>query len=112
MLFSSKSSSCEPCVSYNSCNSDIEKNIPNLLKWTINGMFQGKGGYVLDVIYIGCTNYEGRKLLVFKGKYSKSAFILKKELDPHFVESNKLMIARFRPTKEGYDLARAICEIL
>ena len=112
-MFSSKSSSsCDPCPSYNDCNNVDIKNNPDPLKWILTGSYQGKGGYVLDVRYLDCTNFEGRKLLVFKGKYDRVAFILRKELDPHFLEDNKLMMARFRPTKEGYNLAKAICEIL
>lgn len=38
--------------------------------------------------------------MVYKGKYIK-----RKEMDPHFYESNLSPIARFKPIKEGWEMA-------
>lgn len=61
---------------------------------------------ILAVQYPGCTNYEGKKVLVFEGDMVK--FLIKlaklKCLDPHFCEENNL-IARFVPTIKGIELA-------
>jgi hypothetical protein len=62
------------------------------------------GDFVIAAInYIGCTNYEGNKILVFKG-LSEDEFMNLKEIDPHFTEGSKL-VARFEPTKSGMEMA-------
>ena len=62
---------------------------------TVNGEY-----VILEVVYPNCTNYEGKKLLVFKGHTVKSLLLLK-EMDPHFLEDGFSCIARFAPTDEG-----------
>ena len=52
---------------------------------------------VLHVNYPNCTNYEGRKILVFKG-----IPLIEGELDPHFSEYDQSLIARFAPTEDGW----------
>lgn len=63
---------------------------------------------VVKVNYPGCTNYEGDKILVYKGMTEREIAELP-ELDPHFYERGKKQypspIARFSPSKEGEDLA-------
>ena len=62
---------------------------------------------VLLVKYDGCTNYEGKKVLVIEG-YEKS-----KTLDPHFTEGEKnKVIARFEPTESGWDNAIMFVKML
>ena len=61
----------------------------------------------LKVKYIGCTNFEGIKLLVYKGH-----FIPDGDLDPHFQENGNGPIARFEPTKEGWCLANSFAKRL
>jgi hypothetical protein len=60
---------------------------------------------IVELLYEGCTNYEGRKLLLFNcsiGQLKEQKFI-----DPHFDDSDKFIspIARFEPTEEGWDMA-------
>ena len=55
------------------------------------------------VKYLGCTNYEGNKILVFQG-VTEDEFKKLCELDPHFSENSKL-VARFKPTEEGWLMA-------
>lgn len=54
--------------------------------------------------YYGCTNFEGKKILVFLGKKE-----IEGALDPHFCDSNDSPIARFKPDELGRTLAIALC---
>ena len=63
---------------------------------------------VLEVQYPNCTNYEGRKILVTNLTSIYGLY----ELDPHFCEHNDTVIARFRPTTEGWMQALAFAETL
>jgi hypothetical protein len=64
------------------------------------------GYLVVEVQYPDCVNYEGRKILVYKGL---TGFEIRTQtfLDPHFCESSKhpSPIARFEPTDRGWDMA-------
>ena len=66
-----------------------------------------KNSTLLKVKYIGCTNFEGEKILIFMG-----GFFPKGDLDPHFSEDDKSPIARFRPDALGMGLAIRFCESL
>jgi hypothetical protein len=59
---------------------------------------------ILRVKYPGCTNYEGVKILVYKGNVMKE-LMEAKEIDPHFCNKHLSPIARFAPTEEGLRLA-------
>lgn len=57
------------------------------------------GYLILLVKYPNCTNYEGKKLMVFKG-YKASWHLLqdtKGQLDPHFSRERWSPVARFKP---------------
>jgi hypothetical protein len=60
--------------------------------------------------YVGCTNYEGSKIVVWKGV---SAKWLKEQtvIDPHFTEDGAI-IARFVPTDEGWEMAKMFAMVL
>jgi len=64
---------------------------------------------ILEVQYPDCTNYEGRKLLVYE---ASSEFVLleqnKGTLDPHFSNNPDFYspIARFEPTPRGWKMAK------
>lgn len=73
---------------------------PNPNNFKIKAVIEGNKGYILKVRYINCTNYEGNKILLFKGVPNIDI----KYLDPHFTENNNL-IGRFAPTEEGLQLA-------
>jgi hypothetical protein len=55
---------------------------------------------VVEVCYPDCTNYEGRKILVFEANISR--VISRTQLDPHFCEDHFSPIARFEPTERGW----------
>lgn len=73
---------------------------PDPKNWTLLDKVQFENAHVLRVQYPNCTNFEGIKIMVFVGKF-RSRLIL----DPHFDESKSSPIARFKPTKEGWELA-------
>jgi len=64
------------------------------------------GGYlVAEIKYEGCKNYEGKKVLVFKGVPTLSGI---SKVDPHFLEKGLSPIARFEPTKRGWGMAQLL----
>ena len=69
---------------------------PNPKDFVIETVFHGKRGCVLRVRYPGCTNFEGRKILVFMDKREALKAEENGLLDPHFLQSGGLL-ARFRP---------------
>lgn len=73
---------------------------PNPTKWKIRKTARLPKAHVVLVEYPDCTNFEGLKILVFKGPYRKRT-----EMDPHFSEKDDSPIARFRPDDVGWDHA-------
>jgi hypothetical protein len=69
---------------------------------------------VLTVHYPDATNFEGRKILVYRhkgdGLIAIEQLVAGGELDPHFCSSPNSPIARFAPTTEGARLARIFVE--
>lgn len=60
---------------------------------------------IAKVRYPDCDNFEGLKILVYKGHVIKE-LVKQTELDPHFCNHGHLSpIARFAPTDEGLKLA-------
>lgn len=62
-----------------------------------------KKNLVIEILYHGCTNYEGRKVLLFHNcTYEK--LMKQKTIDPHFSENKKFYspCARFPPTEWGW----------
>ena len=86
----------------------IEKPLPNPnpKRYTILNYHQNGKWLVLLVNYPDCTNYEGNKILLYKGVYIDD-LMGQGSIDPHF--SNNVQkyspIARFVPTMEGWDMA-------
>lgn len=82
------------------CSTNNSQPAPNPSDWVLEAKAIFKNSYVLKIKYKGCTNYEGVKIIVYKGKF-------KNELlrDPHFSEEEGSPIARFRPDTEGVFLA-------
>lgn len=65
------------------------------------------GNYlIIKMHYIGCTNFEGHKILVYENVDLKK-LLKQKLIDPHFSESSsyKHPIARFIPTDKGWNMA-------
>ena len=66
---------------------------------------------IVEIQYLDCTNYEGRKILVFENIILYD-LLKQKLIDPHFSESKKFIspIARFEPTTRGWVLACNFCK--
>ena len=62
---------------------------------------------LLKVKYTDCTNYEGIKILVFKGIFEPR---VGQDLDPHFSHIGISPIARFKPDEEGMLNADNFCK--
>lgn len=80
---------------------------PDPKRWQILRKKQFKHGYVLTVRYLDCTNFEGVKVMVFRGQYEPRT-----HLDPHFSEAPDSPIARFRPDADGVAMAEALAKSL
>lgn len=62
-------------------------------------------GRVVEVIYGGCTTWNGHKLLLLRS--SKVPAVL----DPHLLGPSHIVMARFEPNEEGWKLAK-LCDLL
>lgn len=65
----------------------------------------GKSWTALWLQYDGCTNYEGKKILLYEASLKK--LLEQGSLDPHFSDSKNFIspVARFEPTARGWKLA-------
>ena len=64
---------------------------------------------VVEINYIGCTNFEGKKVCVFEG-ITEAELRALKTLDPHFADSKHAPIARFKPDEMGWMRAMAFAK--
>lgn len=67
---------------------------------------------VVEIKYLDCTNYEGRKILAYL-KLTFENLMSQKLIDPHFSENKKYCspFARFEPTESGWILAIKLCSL-
>jgi hypothetical protein len=75
---------------------------PNPRRFEILDTEYHNGNTILLVHYPDCTTFEGQKLLLLKGVHA-----LFTELDPHFLDDDHPVIARFIPNEDGYKMALA-----
>jgi hypothetical protein len=67
------------------------------------------GQYVVVMLhYPDCTNYYGRKLLVYDNIAKWNGIKISGHIDPHFLDDRYSPIARFEPTPRGEILARQL----
>jgi hypothetical protein len=78
---------------------------PDLRKFNIRRVQEVRGNTVVEVVYPGATNYEGRKIMVYR--CSKEKVLRSTSLDPHFCEDPNCLspFARFEPTDAGWRAA-------
>ena len=76
---------------------------PNPARFSILRTLQFGRSVVVEVRYPDCTNYEGRKVLVYADTDEVAVKALA-TLDPHFARHGG-PVARFEPTQRGWDLA-------
>lgn len=84
---------------------------PDPKKFRIESVMEFGSVIVATVTYSGCTNFEGKKILVFKNMSAARLFDLK-VLDPHFSKEENAPFARFEPTPEGLKVASRMAAFL
>ena len=127
-------SSCKCCVEPNSCKTSfppiykvgksgevavlIKKKVkklpnPDPKNFIIDRAVSVRHYLVVQVTYPDCTNYEGKKIMVYRCLSIKALGQLP-YLDPHFCDNGEHIapIARFEPTEEGWNMAVKMCGIL
>jgi hypothetical protein len=75
----------------------------------MNGNWKKNVYFLVDITYPDCTNYEGRKIMLYKN-VREDDLRKQKTLDPHF-SSNKRFhspIAIFEPTEEGWEMGKTL----
>lgn len=86
------------------CNTQAIAPNPNPSNYTIEEHIVYDSCQLLKVVYHGCTNFEGVKLIVYPSDWK---YYIGKRLDPHFEDTTDAPIARFNPNQ--FDLAVAFC---
>lgn len=79
-------------------------NSPNPRNFEVLSYLNGKDYHIVVAKYPDATNYEGKKIMVYRGSYSPDI----KVRDPHFADDDTAPVARFKPTEEGMKLALSI----
>lgn len=86
---------------------------PNPKNWQILKYREWKGYLIVEMQYPDCTNYEGKKILVYENTRLED-LKAQKLIDPHFSTNKKFRspIARFEPTGRGWNMAEVLVESL
>lgn len=82
---------------------------PNPFRFSILEYEIRNGNTVILAKYPDCTTFGGKKLMVLRGIYFPLSINV---LDPHFLENDHPIIARFIPNSEGYALACMVADKL
>ena len=89
----------------------VEKRLPNPDPANYRILYSEQIGpyLLLAVWYPDCNNYEGRKVLMFKGT-NLEKIKSQKLIDPHFSQNTIFHspIARFEPTARGWKMAQVL----
>lgn len=98
-----------PLMSSPSYDSPASGN-PDPRRYSIISSEQINNFLILEIKYDGCTNYDGRKILVYHN-VSISQLLDQGMIDPHFAEDKRYIspVARFVPDEIGRKLARLLC---
>lgn len=85
---------------------------PDPSRWVLLKHKAYARSYVVMVQYKDCTNFEGKKVMVYFGRWPGVGRFIRKgrPLDPHFSEEPESPIARFQPTEFGWDMACAVAK--
>ncbi|MHA2183345.1 MAG: hypothetical protein ACXAAH_18150 [Promethearchaeota archaeon] len=106
--------SVTPGVRNSSCGCELVKSKnPNPRNFIISKIMMGSKHAIVSIKYPDCTNYEGKKILVFEdisfNQIQELSFV-----DPHFCDNGKHIspIARFVPTEDGWRMAIRFIKML
>jgi len=91
-------------------NSKSKGQNPNPFVFVIEKIVQIGRYTIAQVHYPNCTNYEGRKILLWHGHTLQNIKRLK-AIDPHFSEDSFAPIARFEPTIRGWKMAEKMAKV-
>jgi hypothetical protein len=74
---------------------------------------EADGFLLVQLNYPDCTNYEGNKILLFRG-VKLIDLVNQKYIDPHFFQAKDIAspIARFVPTEEGWKMGLTLITAL
>lgn len=100
-IFKSAISSSKYDINYNYNNGNPKPNNYKIIR------YHEENDYLLmEINYPDCKNYEGNKILLFKG-IKLLDIINQKIIDPHFSDNKEIHhpIARFIPNNQGWDMA-------
>lgn len=75
---------------------------PDSYNFTIRTLTVINGNTIILAVYPGSLTFKGRKLMLLKGDHSKTDFTT---LDPHFLDDDYDVVARFIPNQKGWELA-------
>ena len=100
-------------------NNSLDKADPNGLpnpdpsNYTIIRSLQIGYKLIVEIVYHDCTNYEGKKILVFED-CNINMLTAQKLIDPHFSNNKSYYspIARFQPTKKGWEMACYVANVI
>ena len=101
-------------IRVSSCNERVVIPVPgnpNPRKFRIVRVQAVNGFTLAEVHYPDCSNYEGRKILVFAGVSPAKVRALT-SIDPHFCDdaAHASPVARFEPTLRGWEFALAFAK--
>lgn len=86
---------------------------PDPKKYSIKRVQKQGDFLIIKINYPDCTNYEGNKILVYRGCTIVN-LVEQGAIDPHFSENPDFLspVARFKPDEEGWKMAEALVESL
>ncbi len=79
--------------------------------FVIESVHEVNGHVVALITYPHATNFEGKKILVYRNMSEKVLRFIKL-LDPHFSNEGISPFARFIPNEEGMDAAVKLCYLI
>jgi len=85
---------------------------PNPANYSVIRSEDVNGKLIIEIKYHDCTNYEGRKIMVYECTLDE--LMKQKLIDPHFCNNDNYFspIARFEPTERGWNNACALANVL
>lgn len=77
---------------------------PDPTKFEIKELEHWFGHTIILANYEGCLTFGGDKLMLLEGIHNPMDF---ETLDPHFLDDDYAVVARFIPTPHGWRMAKA-----
>jgi hypothetical protein len=83
---------------------------PNPDNYEVLKTFQMGTYLIVELRYPDCTNYEGKKIMVYE-KTTIKQLLDQGKIDPHFSNHPyfRSPVARFEPSMKGWDMAKVFC---